>query len=391
MMKPGTGIQICLLGLVLTLAACEAQMVELPPLIAPFTNMEGNWHSLVDGVRFSLECMAKGEPKPDLQWFKDDEPYEPVDGVVIDEAVLDFSDPRADLHEGRYYCKASNKLGSAKSEVVLVSTNRPKSPEWAIAPNFTVKPEVEIKEVDSFVEFKCNAVGSPKPEIIWTKNAEVLPDFTDKTVLTIDRVSKEDIGTYACNVSNLAGYDYKMVYLNILTQSPIFLESPRNRTVSINQEVFLRCSAKGYPIPSLEWRFNGNPIDVEADPELEQNDRGDLVIKRVQNETAGFYECLAKNVHGEVKQTGYLKVVSKTTIERGPVDMTAEIRSPVTMECLVVWDPSFELSILWKKDNVDVKMGGRFSQGSDNSLVIEDLAFDDAGKKTSQVAMKGNE
>ena len=92
----------------------------------------------------------------------------------------------------------------------------------------------------SFFFLRCDALGSPEPEIIWTKNGEILEDFRDKKVLTIDDVDTADIGTYACNVSNIAGYDYKMVYLNILTQAPIFRETPRNRTVSIGMEVILR-------------------------------------------------------------------------------------------------------------------------------------------------------
>ena len=58
--------------------------------------------------------------------------------------------------------------------------------------------------------------------------------------MMIDGVASSDIGTYACKVSNIAGFDYKMVYLNILTQSPIFKETPRNRTVSIGMTVMLR-------------------------------------------------------------------------------------------------------------------------------------------------------
>ena len=53
----------------------------------------------------------------------------------------------------------------------------------------------------------------------------------------MERVGQEDEGTYACNASNLVGYDYAMNVLSILTEQPLFLESPRNRTVSINQEV----------------------------------------------------------------------------------------------------------------------------------------------------------
>jgi hypothetical protein len=53
-------------------------------------------------------------------------------------------------------------------------------------------------------------------------------------------------------VSNV-GLLFQVVYLNILNQEPFFLETPRNQTVSIGQEVILRCSAKGYPTPEISW------------------------------------------------------------------------------------------------------------------------------------------
>ena len=72
--------------------------------------------------------------------------------------------------------------------------------------------------------------------------------------MTIERVNKEDEGTYACNASNVAGYDYKMVFLSILTQAPIFIEKPRDRTVSINQEVRVLISFN-FSFYYLNFRF----------------------------------------------------------------------------------------------------------------------------------------
>lgn len=76
-----------------------------------------------------------------------------------------------------------------------------------------------------------------------------------------------------------------------------------------------------------------------------------------------------------------LTVVSTTTIAEGPVDMASEVRSPVTMDCLVLWDPTFKLTVTWKKDNVDIDMSGRFSKDeTTNALTIDDLEFGDSGK-----------
>ena len=69
--------------------------------------------------------------------------------------------------------------------------------------------------------------GSPRPKIVWTRNGEVMEEFNDKEILTIPSIEPKDVGTYACNASNTAGYDYKVVYLNILTQKPYFTEKPR--------------------------------------------------------------------------------------------------------------------------------------------------------------------
>ena len=73
-----------------------------------------------------------------------------------------------------------------------------------------------------------------------------MEDFNDKEILDIHNVDRSKVGTYACNVSNLVGYDYKMVYLNILFQTPIIFEEPKElQTVSIHQDAILRCGVKG--------------------------------------------------------------------------------------------------------------------------------------------------
>ena len=55
----------------------------------------------------------------------------------------------------------------------------------------------------------------------------------------------------------------------------------------------------------------------------------------------------------------------------------------MTMACSVLWDPSFELKVMWKKDNVDIETETeeRMSIGENNELIIEDLKFEDAGRK----------
>jgi len=117
-----------------------------------------------------------------------------------------------------------------------------------------------------------------------------------------------------------------MAYVNILTQSPIFLESPTDQTVSIGQEVTLRCSAKGYPTPTIDWIFNGVNVS-EVPDEFRVTDKGDLVIKRVSSSYADKkFECIAQNDHGSSLAPAFLNVVSKTTIQLGPANSVAQVK-----------------------------------------------------------------
>ena len=46
-------------------------------------------------------------------------------------------------------------------------TNSPS--DWLLSP-----PKTEIKSLGSRVELDCVAEGSPEPEVVWTKNGEVI-------------------------------------------------------------------------------------------------------------------------------------------------------------------------------------------------------------------------
>ena len=145
----------------------------------------------------------------------------------------------------------------------------------------------------------CEASGVPTPTITWTHNANPLPLFDGSTTLHIDKVDEGTIGTYACNASNEFGYVYKMVQTTILRQEPTIVEEPGERKAAVGQtSLKLRCSAKGYPKPEYEWTFDKESI--EDNPNYKVVD-GDLVIKKVMNESAGGYKCTARNELGSVE------------------------------------------------------------------------------------------
>ncbi len=129
-------------------------------------------------------------------------------------------------------------MGKAKSEVVEVGLTKPEHPDSARPPQFDVEvrktlsmmilfvldcivvlqPKVEVEQLDSSVTFRCSAhsEGSPEPQIIWSKNGEVLEESLNQQELSLDRISESDVGVYACNASNSIGYVYKVGHSSTL-------------------------------------------------------------------------------------------------------------------------------------------------------------------------------
>lgn len=73
------------------------------------------------------------------------------------------------------------------------------------------------------VEFRCEASGSPEPEIKWIYNGkplEVAPPNPRRSVsnnrIVISNLEKKDTANYGCNATNSIGYVYKDVYVNVL-------------------------------------------------------------------------------------------------------------------------------------------------------------------------------
>ena len=155
----------------------------------------------------------------------------------------------------------------------------------------------------------------------------------------------------------------------------------RDRTVSLGQETILRCGVKGYPKPEIQWFFEGSPITNDSENFIVSLS-GDLTIKKILASYEGNFECRALNVYGQNSAKASLKVVNTTTIENGPVTSEAQVKSTVRMNCNVLWDPTFELTVLWKKDNEDLRVDGQRITIDQNEhfLTIRDLTFADSGK-----------
>ena len=242
--------------------------------------------------RFVLECRGDGDPAPTYRWFRNSQLL--TDELLAQQDIeemsdgehseLHFSSPTAE-HEGYYHCEAENSLGRARSSNTLVAPTFPSPPPGTSPPHFTEAPRTELQSLGSKVELVCKASGDPRPDITWTKNGKILETKTD--TLVIPSLGQEDVANYACNASNIAGYEYKNVILSILTMKPRIKEGPKDyHAGSKGSNITLKCEAEGYPQPVITWTRDGQPV-VEGERFHVDRQTGDLTVTQASTKDDG--------------------------------------------------------------------------------------------------------
>ena len=100
----------------------------------------------------------------------------------------------------------------------------------------------------------------------------------------------------------------------------------------------------------------------------------------------GRYECTARN-HEEDQVSSNLIIQTNTTIMDGPKDQNVVVFSSVLMNCSVVADMTQNLTVMWKKNDLDLGLVGfskseRINTDENYALRIKNATFDDSGVYT---------
>ena len=199
----------------------------------------------------TIICEAFGYPPPMITWSKSNEPlsdrvsvsdsvsvptgYGNVTRVSVNLTITNiFREDR-----GVYKCFANNSIGSDNCTVtveglyawIYVTSNY-------INFTFIVIPDIILQLFDvaenqtNAVEFICQAVGEPVPNIVWYFNGFVLDlsnnfkyhtvttllplgETTIISVLIIINAQSSDVGTYTCVTQNIIGTDQSSGVLTV--------------------------------------------------------------------------------------------------------------------------------------------------------------------------------
>ena len=165
---------------------------------------------LKEGADVKFTCRTKGEPKPDIEWYKDDILLDQDDRVTVEQndgvSTLTIKNVTAG-DEAVYKALARNPLGITTSQAELLVTEP------------VVKPELlePLKEMEAKTGQDCSFSVRVKGDVKvdWYKDDEILVDAGRVVIvdeqdgetftLAVEDVRIEDAGVYKCEAHNEAG------------------------------------------------------------------------------------------------------------------------------------------------------------------------------------------
>ncbi|CAG06587.1 unnamed protein product, partial [Tetraodon nigroviridis] len=259
-----------------------------------------------------IPCQARGTPQPDIVWYKDALPIDPVKMLryrVLVGGSLQVNGLLPD-DTGMFQCFARNVAGEVQTNTYLAVTS--------IAPNITAGPSDSTVIDGMSIILHCETSGAPRPAITWQKGERVLasgsvqlPRFTllESGSLLISPSHISDAGTYTCMASNSRGIDEAAADLVVWARTRI-TTPPQDQSVIKGTKAFMTCGVTHDPSVTVKhiWEKEGTAINVQAIPRMRTDPDGTLHISQTWSGDIGTYTCRVTSVGGNDSRSAHLRV-----------------------------------------------------------------------------------
>uniref|UniRef100_A0A3B4Z1V9 Hemicentin-1 n=1 Tax=Stegastes partitus TaxID=144197 RepID=A0A3B4Z1V9_9TELE len=328
--------------------------------------------AVVENSQTQLVCLADGVPQPTLSWEKDGNPLTDSAGeytiLPSGELVIDITQPE---DAGSYTCVATNSVGQDSWTVSLSVHTHPIFTE--------LLGDVALNKGERLL-LACGVSGIPLPRITWAFNNNVIPVHYDHmnghSELVIERVSKDDSGTYTCVAENSLGTIKSLGFVYVKEPPIIDGDLHSNRIEPLGGNAILNCEVRGDPLPTIRWSKNG--INILISNRIRQLDNGSLAIYGTVSEDAGNYMCVATNDAGVVERSVTLTLQSAPTITVEPVETVVDAGTTFVLNCQAEGEPT--PMIEWSRQGRPLLGNDRLSTLSNGSLRISSAQKEDTAE-----------
>ncbi|XP_050712397.1 brother of CDO-like isoform X2 [Eriocheir sinensis] len=273
---------------------------------------------VLEGGAARVECDAPYSiPDPVLTFYRDGRPLDLTRGAAYQQT------PHGDLlvtgvgawAAGLYTCRAHNPVlgGSVAPPTATRLMVSPRSPRTPVAPpKFVTLRTVYSGHTGTNLTLQCLANGNPQPTVRWTRYGDALPARASQGAdgsLLLTGLVIEDAGSYFCYARGGVGQEKMMPVSVEVVEPPSITVAPESQQVEEGEALTLHCSAQGHPQPKVMWVFNGELVFEYGNIAI--TDEG-LVIRAVQKEHAGIFQCFAHNPEGTAQGVAMVNVVPRT-------------------------------------------------------------------------------
>lgn len=353
--------------------------VTAPPT---FTEAPPSVVEALVGSHLSLACVANGNPTPTITWVKDGNVMRAnnKEGALSLRAVSMQS-------AGQYTCHASNSEGN----VTHVTRVKIKGP-----PVIVVPPKSTTLNMSQNALLRCQAVADPpNMTYVWQKSGENVYHIkslksrvrimVDGTLL-ITSLIPEDSGNYTCIPTNgLLTPPTASANLTVMHPAQA-LEMPQQTYLPTGMEGVVTCpTAAQPPLLRVDWKKDGEPLDLSLYPGWTLTPEGSLSMATVNDDSGGVYTCTPYNSYGTIGPSGPTNVILQdppsfsVTPEK---QYKQEAGKTLLIPCQGNEDPT--VKVTWSK--VDLVRRTSYSIEQNGSLLLQPLAKDHQGMWECMVA-----
>ncbi|XP_029007762.1 neurofascin homolog (chicken) a isoform X20 [Betta splendens] len=318
-----------------------------------------------------IECEAKGNPVPTFSWRRNGKFFnigkDPRVTMRKRSGTLEIgfrNGGRPEDYEGEYQCFATNDLGVALSNKILLRVS--KAPLWPKE----VLDAVKVTEGFPLV-LSCNPPPGLPPPITFWMDSDMSPIPQDKRVsmglngdLYFSNVLASDADTdYSCNarflfthtIQQKNPFTLKVQTNRNLVESKPTLLSPSgkesSKLVLRDERLLLECIAAGLPTPTVKWIKMG--AELSEHKVKFENYNKTLKIINVSEEDAGVYECMANNHLGSVRHSITVEVKAAPYWLDKPTDLVLAPDESGRLVCRANGNPKANIQWLINGQPID--------------------------------------
>ncbi|XP_063390250.1 irregular chiasm C-roughest protein-like isoform X3 [Cydia fagiglandana] len=339
--------------------AIRSRYAKLTVLVAPNPPriVQGAFIDATEEQPVDIECVSVGgKPAAEITWVdgnqqvikknvKTSEELLPDGQKYKTRSILRLT-PSKDHHKQTITCQAQNTADrAARMATVYI--------EVRYAPK--VKLSISSGAVDgrfpegSEARLRCDVDANPRAQVYrwYINNSPVVGDYTEEMII-FNVTRKYHNAVVKCEVSNSVGKSEETVTLDV-TYPPVFRTRPRDVEADEGSTVSLHCDVDGQPKPEIKWVLH-EPGRI-AQP---KGSEPTLKIKRVDEQSAGRYVCIAKvEGYNEIRSeaTVFIKGPPKILSNRTQFGAEGEM---VTIDCVFLSVPK-SFDIIWYFEGREIK------------------------------------